>query len=337
MMELLRNIEYIDFARPGLLYLLLIIPLMLTWYIYKSSRSQPTLQVSSLDPFSKQSKTWRIWLIHSMFALRVLATSLIIFAIAGPQSSLRRHDISVEGIDIMIAFDISGSMLAEDFQPNRIEAAKDLAIEFIQNRPNDRLGLVVFAGESFTQAPLTTNHAALINLFRDVRSGMIEDGTAIGDGLAIAVDRLRKSKAVSKVVILLTDGINNKGSVDPMTAAEMARLYGIRVYSVGVGSIGMAPFPVQTPFGKRHQMVEVKIDEELLSSISQLTNGKYFRATSNEKLKAVYEEIDQMEKTKIDVTEYKRKVDEFGPLALMALLLLLVEVVLRYSVFRTLP
>jgi Ca-activated chloride channel homolog len=337
MTEFIRNIEHIDFARPELLYFLLIIPLMIAWYIYKYSRSQPTLQVSSLDPFLRQPGSLRLWLVHLMFALRVLAIALIILAIARPQSSLRRQDVTVEGIDIIIAFDISGSMLAEDFKPNRIEAAKDLAIEFIQNRPNDRLGLVVFAGESFTQCPLTTDHPVLINLFRDVNAGMIQDGTAIGDGLAIAVDRLRSSKAVSKVVILLTDGVNNMGSVDPLTAAEMARLFGIRVYSVGVGSVGMAPFPVQTPFGKRHQMVEVKIDEDLLREVSRMTDGKYFRATSNEKLKAVYEEIDQMERTKIDVTEYKRKVDEFKPLALLALLLLLMEVVLRYTVFRTLP
>jgi len=337
MTEFVRNIEHIDFARPDLLYLLLIIPLMIAWYIFKYSRSQPTLQVSSVDPFLKQPGSWRLWLVHLMFALRVLAIALIILAIARPQSSLRRQDVSIEGIDIMIAFDISGSMLAEDFKPNRIEAAKDLAVEFIQNRPNDRIGLVVFAGESFTQCPLTIDHAVLINLFRDVRAGMIRDGTAIGDGLAIAVDRLRNSKAVSKVVILLTDGVNNMGSVDPLTAAEMARLFGIRVYSVGVGSIGMAPFPVQTPFGTRHQMVEVKIDEDLLREISRMTDGKYFRATGNEQLKAVYTEIDQLERTKIDVTEFKRKVDEFRPLALMALLLLLVEVVLRYSIFRTLP
>jgi len=337
MIELVRNIEYIDFARPELLYLLLIIPLMLAWYIYKYTRSQPSLQVSAIDPFMNQPASWRLWLIHFMFALRVLAIALIILAIARPQSSLRRQDVTVEGIDIVIAFDISGSMLAEDFKPNRIEAAKDLAIEFIQNRPNDRLGLVVFAGESFTQSPLTIDHAVLINLFRDVRAGIIRDGTAIGDGLAIAVDRLRNSTAVSKVVILLTDGVNNMGSVDPLTAAEMARLYGVRVYSVGVGTIGMAPFPVQTPFGKQHQMVEVKIDEDLLKEISRMTDGKYFRATSNQKLKAVYDEIDQLERTKIDVTEYKRRVDEFRPLALMALLLLLAELVLRYSVFRTTP
>ena len=337
MTEVIRNIEHIDFARPDLLYLLLIIPLMIAWYIYKYSRSQPTLQVSSVDPFLNQPGSWRLWLIHLLFAMRVIAIALIIIAIARPQSSLRRQDVTVEGIDIVIAFDVSGSMLAEDFKPNRIEAAKDLAIEFVQNRANDRIGLVVFAGESFTQSPLTTDHPVLINLLRDVRAGLIRDGTAIGDGLAIAVDRLRNSKAVSKVVILLTDGVNNMGSVDPLTAAEMARLFGIRVYSVGVGSIGMAPFPIQTPFGKRHQMVEVKIDEELLREISRMTDGKYFRATTNEKLKAVYEEIDQMERTKIDVTEYKRQVDEFKPLALIALILLLIEVIMRYSIFRTLP
>lgn len=337
MIDFIRNIDQIDFALPELLYLLLIIPVMLAWYIYKYSRSQPTLQVSSIEPFNRQPGSLRLWLTHLMFLLRIFAVALIILAIARPQSSLRRQDVTIEGIDIMIALDISGSMLAEDFKPNRIEASKDLAIEFIQNRPNDRLGLVVFSGVSFTQCPLTIDHAVLINLFREVSSGMIEDGTAIGDGLAIAVDRLRNSEAVSKVAILITDGINNMGSVDPLTAAEMAKLYGIRVYSVGVGSMGMAPFPVQTPFGKRHQMVEVNINEELLKQVSDMTDGKYFRATSNEKLKSIYDEIDELEKTKIDVTEYKRRVDEFRPLALMALLLLLVEMAFRYTVFRTLP
>ena len=332
-----KNIEHIDFARPELLYLLLVIPLLIAWYLYKYSRSQPTMQVSSVEPFMKKSRSWRLWLVHLMFVLRIIAIALIIVAIARPQSSLRREDITVEGIDIMITFDASGSMLAEDFKPNRIEASKELAIQFIQNRPNDRIGLVVFSGESYTQCPLTTDHPVLINLFRDVRQGLVQDGTAIGDGLAIAVDRLRNSKAVSKVVILLTDGVNNMGAVDPLTAAEMARLYGIRVYSIGVGTMGMAPFPVQTPFGKQLQMVDVKIDEDLLREISRMTEGKYFRATSNEKLKAVYEEIDRLEKTKIDVTEYKRRVDEFRPLALLALLLLLIELGLRYTVFKTLP
>lgn len=337
MITFLKNIEYIDFARPDLLYLLLIIPLLLGWYIYKHSRSRPKMQVSSVDPFVGQRRSLRLWLVHSMFALRILALALIILAIARPQSSLRREDITVEGIDIMIAFDISGSMLAEDFKPNRIEAAKNLGIEFIQNRSNDRIGLVVFSGESYTQCPLTTDHAVLINLFRDLKQGVITDGTAIGDGLAIAVDRLRTSKAVSKVIILLTDGVNNMGSVSPLTAAEMAKLFGIRVYSIGVGTVGNAPYPVQTPFGKQYQMVEVKIDEDMLREISQMTDGKYFRATNNERLRAVYEEIDKLEKTKIDVTEYRKRVEEFRPLALLALLLLLAELILRYTVFRTTP
>ncbi|HPK06122.1 MAG TPA: VWA domain-containing protein [Bacteroidales bacterium] len=326
-----------DFARPELLYFLLIIPLMIAWYIYKYSRNHPSIQVSTTEPFIDKSRSWRLWLVHLLFVLRVLAIALIIVALARPQSSLRREDITVEGIDIVITFDVSGSMLAEDFKPNRIEAAKDLAIQFIHNRPNDRIGLVVFAGESYTQCPLTTDHPVLTNLFREVRQGIIQDGTAIGDGLAIAVDRLRNSKAVSKVVILLTDGVNNMGAVDPLTAAEMARLYGIRVYSIGVGTIGRAPFPVQTPFGKQVQMVDVKIDEEMLKEISNMTDGKYFRATSNEKLEEVYNEIDLLEKTKIDVTEYKRRIDEFRPLALLALWLLLTELVLRYTLFRSTP
>lgn len=337
MIYFLKNIDHIDFARPELLYFLLIIPLMIAWYIYKYSRSHPSIQVSTTEPFIHKSRPWRLWLVHLLFVLRVLAIALIIVALARPQSSLRREDITVEGIDIVIAFDVSGSMLAEDFKPNRIEAAKDLAIQFIHNRPNDRIGLVVFAGESYTQCPLTTDHPVLTNLFREVRQGIIQDGTAIGDGLAIAVDRLRNSKAVSKVVILLTDGVNNMGAVDPLTAAEMARLFGIRVYSIGVGTIGRAPFPVQTPYGKQVQMVDVKIDEEMMKEISNMTDGKYFRATSNEKLEEVYNEIDLLEKTKIDVTEYKRRIDEFRPLALLALWLLLTELVLRYTIFRSIP
>lgn len=273
----------------------------------------------------------------SLFVIRLLALALLIIALARPQSHSSKQDVSVTGIDIVLATDISGSMLAEDFKPNRLESAKDVASDFIEGRPNDRIGLVVFSGESFTQCPLTSDHSVLINLFRDVKSGMIDDGTALGDGLATAVDRLRNSKAVSKVVILLTDGVNNMGSLDPMSAAEIAKLYKIRIYTIGVGTMGMAPYPVQTPFGIQYQEMEVNIDEPLLKNIAGLTNGKYFRATNKQKLAGTYKEIDQMEKSKIDVTEFRKKKEEFLPFALLALVLLIAEGTLRNTVFKTIP
>jgi Ca-activated chloride channel family protein len=228
-------------------------------------------------------------------------------------------------------------MLAMDFKPDRLEAAKDLAIEFIDGRPNDRIGLVIFSGETFTQCPLTTDHAVLKNLFRDIHSGMIEDGTALGDGLATAVNRLRGSKAVSKVIILLTDGVNNMGSLDPRSAAEIAKLYGIRIYTIGIGTMGQAPYPVQTPFGMQTQMMEVKIDEPLLMEIAKGTDGKYFRATNNAKLRAIYQEIDKMEKSKIDVTEFRKKKEEFLPLVLLAFIIIGFEMLLRYLYLKNIP
>jgi Ca-activated chloride channel homolog len=228
-------------------------------------------------------------------------------------------------------------MLAEDFKPNRISAAKDVAIEFVSGRPDDRMGLVVFSGESFTQCPLTTDHAVLINLFKDIKSGMIEDGTAIGLGLANAITRLKDSKAKSKVIILLTDGVNNQGEIDPITAAEIAKTFGIRVYTVGVGTMGTAPYPVQTPFGVKYQDMEVKIDEEGLAQIAQMTDGKYFRATNNKKLAEIYTEIDQLEKSKIEVKEYSKKQEEYFLFALAAALFILLEVLLRNTYLRTVP
>jgi len=274
---------------------------------------------------------------HSLYVIRLLAIAILIFALARPQTNLSRQDVTVEGIDLVIALDVSGSMLAMDFKPDRLEASKAIAVEFIDGRPDDRIGLVIFSGETFTQCPITTDHAVLKNLFMDIKSGMIDDGTALGDGLATAVNRLRGSKAISKVIILLTDGINNMGSLDPRSAAEIAKLYGIRIYTIGVGTIGMAPYPVQTPFGMQTQMEEVKIDEPLLKEIAQATDGKYFRATNNEKLRAVYKEIDKMEKSKIDVTEFRKKKEEFLPLVLVAFVLLGIEFLLRYLYLKNIP
>jgi Ca-activated chloride channel family protein len=237
----------------------------------------------------------------------------------------------------MIALDISGSMLAQDFKPNRLEASKDVAIEFISGRETDRMGLVVYSGESFTQCPLTTDHAVLINLFNDIESGMIEDGTAIGMGLANAVNRLKDSKAQSKVIILLTDGVNNRGAIAPLTAAEIAKSFGIRVYTIGVGTEGMAPVPVQTPYGTRYQNAKVEIDEETLKQIADATDGSYFRATNNEKLREIYIEIDKLEKTKIDVKEYSKKEEEYMRFGLLATILFLFEILIRYLIFRNIP
>lgn len=326
-----------EFAHPDFFYLLLIIPLMIAWYIYKNFRSKAEIKISTTLPFAAVKKSARLYLYHLLFVFRILAFALIVVALARPQTTSSSTDVSIEGIDIVISLDISGSMLAEDFQPNRMEAAKDLAIEFIEGRPGDRIGLVVFAGESFTQVPLTTDHRVLTDLFRKIRTGMIEDGTAIGDGLATAIARLTESDAVSKVIILLSDGVNNMGAIDPLSAAEIARMKNIRVYSVGIGSYGTAPFPVQTPFGIRYQNVPVEIDEELLMEISEITGGKYFRATSNTKLREVYAEIDQLEKSKIDVTEFYKRSEEFLPFALLALLFFVVEILLKYTFFRTTP
>lgn len=326
-----------EFAHPDFFYLLLIIPLMIAWYIYKNFRSKAEIKISTTLPFAAVKKSARLYLYHLLFVFRILAFALIVVALARPQTTSSSTDVSIEGIDIVISLDISGSMLAEDFQPNRMEAAKDLAIEFIEGRPGDRIGLVVFAGESFTQVPLTTDHRVLNELFRKIRTGMIEDGTAIGDGLATAIARLTESDAVSKVIILLSDGVNNMGAIDPLSAAEIARMKNIRVYSVGIGSYGTAPFPVQTPFGIRYQNVPVEIDEELLMEISEITGGKYFRATSNTKLREVYAEIDQLEKSKIDVTEFYKRSEEFLPFALLALLFFVVEILLKYTFFRTTP
>ncbi len=327
----------LTFANPGFLFLLLVIPLLIAWYFYRYSRNHADIQVSTTEGFEGKGKSLKIILYHALYAFRLLAIALLILALARPQTSLRRQDVTIEGIDLIIALDISGSMLAMDFKPDRLEASKEVAIEFIDGRPDDRVGLVVFSGESFTQCPLTIDHSVLKNLFHDIKSGMIEDGTAIGDGLATAVSRLKDSKALSKVIILLTDGVSNMGSIDPLSAAEIARLFGIRIYTIGVGSMGMAPYPVQTPFGMSTQNMEVKIDEPLLQEISGMTDGKYFRATSNAKLREIYREIDQMEKSKIDVTEFRRKIDEYVPLILIALALFGLEMLLRYTVLRNIP
>lgn len=280
------------------------------------------------------SSSARVKLQPIVFVLRILAFALLVMAMARPQSSLNEENITTEGIDIVLAIDVSTSMLAEDFKPNRIEAAKMTAMDFIDGRPTDRIGLVIFGGESFTQCPITTDQAVLKNQLKNIKEGLVEDGTAIGMGLATAVNRLKNSEAKSKTIILLTDGVNNAGFIDPLTAAEVARPFGIRVYTIGVGTMGMAPYPVQTPWGIQYQNVEVQIDEELLKKIAEMTDGKYFRATNNNKLREIYKEIDRLEKTKIEVTSIQRYSEEFLGFALLAGLLLVSEVFLRNSLFR---
>jgi len=329
--------EHLKFANPEAFYLLILVPAAIAWYWFRGSDTRAKLQVSDFSVFTNSRPSLKLILRHLLFVFRILAFSLLVVALARPQSTSSKQNISVEGIDIVMAMDISGSMLAEDFRPNRLGAAKEVANKFIKGRPTDRIGLVVFSGESFTQCPLTTDHPVLINLVDEIKSGMIEDGTAIGDGLATAVNRLKESQAISKVIILLTDGENNRGFIDPLSAAEIAKVFGLRVYTIGVGTIGTAPYPVETPFGIQYQQMEVRIDEPLLKQIADMTNGKYFRATNRQKLEEIYNEIDKLEKSKVDVTEFKRKTEEFKPFALAALILLLLDFILGISVFRKFP
>jgi Ca-activated chloride channel family protein len=326
-----------NFANPEYFFLLILIPVMIFWYWKRQKQQYADLRVSTVQVFRSIPRSWRQRFRHVLFILRLFAVALLIVALARPQSASSGENVSTEGIDIVLTTDISGSMLAEDFRPNRIEAAKKVAIEFIDGRPTDRIGLVVFSGESFTQCPLTLDHAVVKNLLTEVRSGMIEDGTAIGMGLATAVSRLKDSKTKSKVIILLTDGVNNRGFIDPLTAAGIAEQYSIRVYTIGVGTIGMAPYPVQTPFGVQYQNVPVEIDEQLLQKIADQTGGKYFRATDNRKLKEIYNEIDRLEKTKIEVTQFRRYSEKFYAAAGIGSFLLLLEILLAQTIMRKIP
>lgn len=327
--------ENITFANPKMLFGLLIIPAAIIWYIFRHKKQEASVRFSDMNGFEALPKSWKVYGRHLLFVLQMAALALLIVALARPQSTSSSQTSNIEGIDIILAQDISGSMLARDLKPDRLEASKKVAADFVEGRPTDRMGLVVFAGESFTQVPLTTDHGIMLNMLKELKSGMIDDGTAIGDGLATAINRLKDSEAISKVIILLTDGMNNAGSVDPYTAAELAKLYGIRVYTIGVGSYGTAPFPVQTMFGIQYQQMKVEIDEKLLTTIANNSGGKYFRATSNQKLDEIYDEIDKLERSKIEVTEFRHVHEEFYPLVAWALVLLLVEFLLRKTVYRT--
>ena len=326
-----------EFANPKYFLLLVLLLPMILWYIFKEKKSHADLQFSSLRVFRGIRHAGRVWLRHVLFALKVLAIVFLVIALARPQSSNSWQTYTSEGIDIVLGLDISTSMLARDFSPDRLEAAKEVATKFILERPQDRIGLVVFAGESFTQCPLTTGQAVLVNLLREVQSGMIEDGTAIGLGLANAVNRLKDSPAKSKVVILLTDGVNNRGAIAPVTAAELAKTYGIRVYTIGVGTYGEAPYPIPSPFGVQLQNMRVEIDEDVLRQIATVTGGQYFRATDNSKLEQIYKEIDQLEKSKMEVKHFSKKQEQYFWFGLIGVLLLVGEALLRYTLLRKIP
>jgi Ca-activated chloride channel family protein len=327
----------INFANPDYFYLLLLIPILVYIYFWKIKKASPALLISTTSFIQKFGSSLRVKFRHLLFILVILGIILSIIALARPQSKSSRKEVQTEGIDIVIAIDVSTSMLAEDLKPNRIESAKNNAIKFIQNRPNDRIGLVVFSGESFTQCPVTIDHSILINLVEKIKSGMIEDGTAIGMGLATAVARLKDSKAKSKVIILLTDGVNNMGFISPQTAAEIAKTFGIKVYTIGIGTLGLAPYPFKTPFGVQYQNVQVQIDEGILKEIAQITNGKYFRATNSKSLEEIYKEIDAMEKTKINVSFYTKKTEHYLLFAVPSLILFLIAITLKYTTFRKIP
>ena len=327
-----------QFASPYFLWLLAVIPLMVVYYVWRTRQGGASIQVSTIDGVAEAPRTVRYYLRHLPFALRCAAVALLIVALARPQSVDEGSTSNTEGIDIVLAIDISTSMLAQDLQPDRIQAAKQVAGNFITDRPGDRIGLVAFAGEAFTQSPLTTDQSTLQTLLARIRSGLIEDGTAIGNGLATAINRLRESDAKSKVIILLTDGVNNQGPIAPMTAAEIAKAQGIRVYTIGVGTEGMAPYPAIDMFGNLTFVNQkVEIDEKVLKAISDMTGGRYFRATDKEKLKAVYDEINQLEKSKIEVMEHISYHELFLTWALAALGLLFAEFLLSNLVLKRIP
>ena len=325
------------FAYPWVLWLLVLIP-VLGFILWRRRQKMVTeVTFSSLQPFAHMQRALRERLHTVPLWLRLAALALFIIALARPQSVSSRENVSTEGIDIVMLLDISGSMLAEDFTPNRMQAAKQVAEEFIDGRANDRIGLVIFSAESFTQCPLTTDYPVLKSLLKEVKNGMIADGTAIGLALANGVNRLKDSKAKSRVMILLTDGVNNRGEIDPITAAKIAATFGIRVYTVGVGAQGEAPYPVETPFGIQRRLIPVDLDEKTLSAVADMTGGKYYRATDNRKLKAIYKEIDQLERSKIEVTAYKRYSEKFYGWLFGGLALVLLEVALSGTVLRKIP
>jgi len=327
----------VTFAYPFILTLLLLIPAIGYWFWKKRDINSPSLSFSSLHIFGSAPKTLKEKFAHLPVWLRILGIAFIIIAAARPQSFSSGENVYTEGLDIVMLLDISGSMMSEDFKPNRVEAAKKVIDDFISGRTNDRIGLVIFSKDSFTQCPLTIDYSVLRNLLKEVHTGMIEDGTAIGNAIANGVNRLKDSKSKSKVMILLTDGVDNASQIDLLTAAQIAQKYGIRIYTVGVGTIGQAPYPFQTPFGIRYQMVPVEIDENILKQIAATTGGIYFRATDNDKLSGIYKEIDHMEKTRVEVTSYRNAKELFYPWAFIGLMLIVIEITFSRTYLRRLP
>ena len=331
-----------EFANKEYLLLLLLIIPYIIWYVMYRKKTEPTLRMSDTFAFRYAPRSWKVTLMPLSMLLRLLVFVMIVMVLARPQTQNSWDSKTVEGIDIMLAMDVSTSMLAEDLRPNRIEAAKQVASEFIIGRPNDNIGLAIFAGESFTQCPMTTDHASLLNLLQNVRTdiaarGLIEDGTAIGMGLANAVSRLKDSKAKSKVVILLTDGSNNRGDISPSTAAEIAKSLGIRVYTIGVGTDKIAPYPMPVAGGVQYVNIPVEIDTKTLSEIASITEGDFYRATNTNELRKIYKEIDQLEKSKLNVKTFSKRYEAYQPFALVAVLALLLEILLRVTIFRRIP
>ena len=325
----------ITFGQPLFFALFGLLPPLLIWYAFKNNKQQGSVIIS--DAAAKGLGSWRTSLRHLPFLVRLLALSCIIIALAKPQTKYEKQQSEGEGVDIVLCIDVSGSMTAQDFQPNRLEAAKTVAADFVNRRVADRIGVVIFAGESFTQCPITTDHPVLLNAIENIHNGLLEDGTAIGSGLGTSVDRLRTSKTKSKIIILLTDGENNGGLIDPKTAKEIAKAFAIKVYTIGVGTEGYAPQPVNTPLGVQMQSAKVTIDEKLLKEIAAETGGKYFRAKDNESLSKIYTDIDGLEKSKVEISTLSRYTEKFFPFVMAALALLFLEVLLRYTVFRKFP
>ncbi|MBR1484854.1 MAG: VWA domain-containing protein [Prevotella sp.] len=332
-----------EFANKEYLLLLLLIIPYIIWYVMYRKRSEPTIRMADTFAFRYAPKSWKVMLMPVQLLLRLGCFTMIVLVLARPQTQNSWKNQTVEGIDIMLAMDVSTSMLAEDLKPNRIEAAKQVAAEFIAGRPDDNIGLAIFAGESFTQCPMTTDHASLLSLLQNVRTdiaqrGLIEDGTAIGMGLANAVSRLKDSKAKSRVVILLTDGSNNRGDISPLTAAEIAKSFGIRVYTIGVGTNGTARYPYPMPGGGvQYVNMPVEIDTKTLQSIASSTDGDFYRATNTQELRGIYKEIDKLEKSKLNVKKYSRRYEAYQPFALAAVIMLLLEILFRITIFRRIP
>ncbi len=325
----------INFGQPWFFALFALLPVLMAWYIVKNSKQQAAIIIS--DASAKGLSSWKNTFRHLPFVIRLLALSCIIMALAKPQTKYSLQQAEGDGIDIVLCIDVSGSMTAQDFQPNRLEAAKSVAADFVNRRPSDRIGVVIFAGESFTQCPITTDHRVLLTALENIHNGLLEDGTAIGSGLGTSVDRLRTSKSKSKVIILLTDGENNGGLIDPKTAKEIAKAFAVKVYTIGVGTDGYAPQPVNTPLGVQMQNQKVSIDEKLLKEIANETGGKYFRARDNDGLSRIYTEINQLEKSKVEISSITRYTEKFFPFVIAALALLIIEVLLRFTVFKKFP